>query len=389
MVENSLYSGIWMYAWDLQDEGLDKVLGFIADSGLTAIHLAGSYHAGFFLHPHNPRHKAYFTEDGVVYFQPQIELFEKTKLKPKVAKVSKNVDWFTEVGSNLESYGLKLVPWIVCNHNTRLGKNHPDCAVRNVFGDVYFHALCPSNENTRQYVRALCKNLSSNYPLHAIQLEAISFMGMVHGHHHERYGTVLSPLEISLMSLCFCKSCSTGARKQGIYVDKVKKAVRKHLVAFFKHAPNRPFGLPSTMSQFLEKNPELEKFRAYREEVVDSLIKNIKKDLNSTSNTKLFLLSGYRESLMGVADAYTYSAYGKGPDEILRTVEEQRQKMPAGEVLHVGISLGFGRIKNGEELQQIIRTIKIGGGDGVLFYNYSEAPITELRWIKSALTNQS
>ena len=73
------------------------------DIGVKAVNLASSYHAGFFLHPHNPTHKMYFALDGVVYFQPRMDLYRKTKLKPLVAEVSREVDWFKEVGENLET----------------------------------------------------------------------------------------------------------------------------------------------------------------------------------------------------------------------------------------------------------------------------------------------
>lgn len=37
---------------------------------MNAISLANSYHAGRFLQPRGPRRKAYFPEDGTIYFQP-------------------------------------------------------------------------------------------------------------------------------------------------------------------------------------------------------------------------------------------------------------------------------------------------------------------------------
>ena len=73
-----MYSGLWMFAWDLADEGIDPVMGWAADSGLTALQIAGSYHAGWFIHPHNPRQRAYMTEDGSVYFQPTPSLYNLT-----------------------------------------------------------------------------------------------------------------------------------------------------------------------------------------------------------------------------------------------------------------------------------------------------------------------
>src|SRR5204862_1754250 len=104
-----MYSGLWMFAWDLADEGVEKVMGWAADSGLTALQIAGAYHAGWFIHPHNPKHRAYMTEDGCVYFHPEMRLYDQTVLKPKVAPVCAQTDWMREAGKRLDRFGLKLV----------------------------------------------------------------------------------------------------------------------------------------------------------------------------------------------------------------------------------------------------------------------------------------
>src|SRR5256885_3592242 len=175
-----MYSGLWMFAWDLADEGADQVMGWAAESGLTALQVAGAYHAGWFLHPHNPRHRAYFPDDGCVYFQPEAKLYEGTRLKPKVASVCAETDWMREAGKRLDRYGLKLVSWTVCCHNTRLGLLHPECTVHNCFGDSYPHALCPANDDVRAYLTALCRDLANNLPMHAVQLESADYMGLTH-----------------------------------------------------------------------------------------------------------------------------------------------------------------------------------------------------------------
>src|SRR5438045_2563137 len=107
----TMYAGLWMFAWDLADEGIDTVLGWAADSGLTALQIAGAYHAGWFIHPHNPKHRAYMPEDGCVYFQPSSQLYAGTCLKPKVASVCAQTDWMREAGKRLDQYGLKFVSW--------------------------------------------------------------------------------------------------------------------------------------------------------------------------------------------------------------------------------------------------------------------------------------
>ena len=66
-----MQQSMWTYAWDILDLGFDTVLGELRDrAGLNCISLASSYHAGRFLQPRSPKRKAYFPEDGTIYFHP-------------------------------------------------------------------------------------------------------------------------------------------------------------------------------------------------------------------------------------------------------------------------------------------------------------------------------
>src|ERR1041385_4563041 len=265
----AMYSGLWMFAWDLADEGIDNVMGWAADSGLTALQIAGSYHAGWFIHPHNPHHRAYMTEDGSVYFQPNMSLYTKTVLKPRVASVCARTDWMREAGKRLDKHGLKLVSWTVCTHNTRLGLLHPECTVRNCFGDSYPHALCPANDQVRTYLTAMCHDLANNLPMHAVQLESPGYMGLQHGHHHERDLTVLTPLEFALMDLCFCDACTRKAEGKHVEIARIRTALRAILEAGMAAAPGRPKGHPETMAQVAESLPELQPYLDFRREIED------------------------------------------------------------------------------------------------------------------------
>ena len=46
--------GLFMHAWDLKDSGADTVMAWMRDSGLNQMTIAGCYHSGWFVHPHNP-----------------------------------------------------------------------------------------------------------------------------------------------------------------------------------------------------------------------------------------------------------------------------------------------------------------------------------------------
>ena len=379
-----MYSGLWMYAWDFADEGTDKVMAWAADSGLTALQIAGAYHAGWFIHPHNPKHRAYMPEDGTVYFQPNLGLYQNTILKPKVASVSSKTDWMREVGNRLDKYHLKMVSWTVCNHNTRLGKLHPECTVHNCFGDSYPHALCPANDHVRNYLTALCHDLANNLPMYAVQLESPDYMGLVHGHHHERDLTVLSPLEQSLLSFCFCASCTRKAEGKHVDIGKVKREIHAILEAGMSHAPSRPAGHPTQLSEVMEKLPELAAYMDFRKEIENTLIQDIKTALKP-SQTKLYLLGGYNAQIADSVDVFNAGVYGQKPEQALISTQQAKKDLQARHELYVGVRLGLNSVADAQELTQIVQAIQTGGGQGVMFYNYSESPMEALNWIKPAL----
>src|SRR4029450_12164324 len=76
--------GLFMHAWDLKDSGADAVMGWMRDSGLNQMTIAGCYHSGWFVHPHSPR-RAYMTEGSVAYFHPDKKIFKSSPIKPIVS----------------------------------------------------------------------------------------------------------------------------------------------------------------------------------------------------------------------------------------------------------------------------------------------------------------
>ena len=86
---------MYVYPWDLLEEGAARVVDNLRLAGLNAISLAASYHSGKFLRPHAPRQKVYFPEGGTVYFQPDASRFRR--LRPRVARIAQTYDAFREL----------------------------------------------------------------------------------------------------------------------------------------------------------------------------------------------------------------------------------------------------------------------------------------------------
>ncbi|MDD8015641.1 MAG: hypothetical protein PHX45_08100 [Acidobacteriota bacterium] len=379
--------GLFLHAWDLRDDGVDTVMGWMRDSGLNTMQLAGTYHSGWFLHPQNSRHRAFMTEGSRCYFHPHEEFYKGTSLKPLPSAVSKETDWFAEAGRRLDSHGLRLVSWTVGTHNTHLGLAHPEHAQRNVYGDSLPHALCPADDDVREYLKALCRDLAASYPMWGILAESFGWSGQAHGHHHERDLVGLTPLERQLAALCFCPSCRRKAAGAGVDMEETRRTVKATLDAAFRDAPDRPAGHPRTMADLEEKSRELGRFNDWRRLTAEALIMDIRRESLKNTDCRLIMLGGYQAGLAAAADGFSCMAYGKSAAETMGICAEFRGQVPSSwkGALTCHIRLGMGRPKDAAELRAIVQAVRQSGCNGIGFYSRSESPPRMLSWIKSSL----
>jgi hypothetical protein len=379
--------GLFAHAWDLSEPGADRLCDWMCEVGLDVICLAGSYHSGWFVHPHNRTHRLFMTEGSVVYFHPRDELYAQTFLKPRIAALAQKTDWLSVAAQSARSRDLRLVSWTVGVHNTFLGQLFPECTQQNVYGDSIPHALSIGHDDTREYLKALCKDLATNYDLHGLQLEAFGWMSFRHSHHHERDLTALSSLEQQLLSLCFNPQTVAKAEAADIEVGKVREIVRTTLDAAFSEAPDRPANHPESMEELEKRSPELKAYNKFLRGLAHSLIREIKLESLKGTRCKLFLQEKYTPELAEVCDGFAAWAYGKPPSEIEEIVNSGKPNHWSGEY-HCYLRLGMNLPASERELCEMVLAAKRGGSTGPIFYNYSETPPKMLGWIATALAGQ-
>ena len=141
-----MHLSMWTYPWDLEDLGLDAAIAELSgEARLNTISLATAYHAGRFLQARSPVRRAYFPEDGTIYFKPTPRRWEGLKIAPKVASIVERRDILGELVARRDAGGMRVSCWTVCLHNTRIGMLHPEVVTRNAFGDANSYNLCPSH----------------------------------------------------------------------------------------------------------------------------------------------------------------------------------------------------------------------------------------------------
>jgi hypothetical protein len=233
-------TAVWAYPWDLADEGIGSALALMRErAGADAVNVAAVYHAGKFLHVHNPRRRVVFPRSGTLYFEPRAGWHGELRIAPPVWEGA--AGFWPEARREAERIGVGLTAWTLCLHNSGIGFAHPDCSVENAFGDRIPTDLCANNPDVRAYVVAMVADLAAQTGVDRVLLESLEYMPFRHGFHHEVIGVPTGPTVDFLMSLCFCEHCVAAGRASGADVAAVRRWTRglldEHFADPFGEAP--------------------------------------------------------------------------------------------------------------------------------------------------------
>ena len=387
-------AGLFLYPWSFAEEGCERLIEYARGLGIGRLYVASAYHAGFLVHPYSSECKIRLLEDGVIYFRPDQRSWSGCRIQPTVSALCESTNVFGDICVAAERAAVELCAWTVCLHNTRIGLQYPECTVQNVYGDSYPHALTPGHPDARAYVASLINDLTTNYPIHSVFLEAPNYRGRAHGsswvsgHHHERAGVHFRELEESLLSISFNPADVEAAERAGVEVSSVREAVRAHLDRYFDAAPEIPDELPRTLAEFRGQVPALADYERYFRRTEESLLQELRQIAQPRG---VRLVGGASPSV----DVVLLSAFGASLQQIAQLTRSAREKLTPGQELVVSIRLGFAgpgmgtAVLSEADLGASVETARANGADAVAFYNYAEAPRRSVEWIRGVLENRS
>ena len=386
-----MHLSMWTYPWDIQDQGLETLAAdLVGRAGLNTVSMATSYHAGRFLQPRSPQQKAYFPEDGTIYFRPDESLWQGKEIQPLVAQnLIERGDMLEALTRARATTGLKVSCWTVCLHNTRLGTLHPGHVTRNAFGNANYYNLCPSSPAARDYVVTLVRDITVNYKPDMLELESPNFMGYAHEHHHEKDGVGLNAEDDFLLSLCFCDHCTARAQKAGVPVEAARKTVARFIAETCERAvPERQFAdFPDAGIDAFRAYPELHAFLAWRTEPVTSLIGEIKAAADPSTRIVLIdlkdaWLGGVDLDAVGkLCDGAILCCYDMTPEAVGDVIRTGRAILGPEKFLGLGLRVFYPEVDGPEILTARVKNAVEAGVDGVNFYNYGLIPAKRLDWV--------
>ncbi|WP_433497383.1 hypothetical protein ACQP1K_20840 [Sphaerimonospora sp. CA-214678] len=217
---------IYVYPWDIV--GDPRAPARLRSLGVDSVALAATYHATRAATPLHPAHRLVDARYAACYVPVREEAWKDARLVPAVpAEWTASADPFGEAAAALRAEGLPVHAWTVLTHNSLLGSADPGLVVVNAFGEPYPYALCPASQEVRDYCHTLVGEIVELGEPDGLILEACGALGLRHAGLHEKTdGADWSPVQIALLSLCFCRTCRTRYESAGVDVSELTSRVR-------------------------------------------------------------------------------------------------------------------------------------------------------------------
>ena len=390
------YKAIYTYAWDLAETGVAAAADEFRGLGLDTITFAGSYHAGKFMRPHGKAGKVYFPEDGTVYFNADPSRYGS--IKPVANSLLGERDVLREL---LDKSGMAVNAWLVLLHNTRLGMAHPQAVVRNAFGDPYYYNLCPSAPEARAYAIGLAHDVTQNYDVAGISMEAPGFTPYAHGFHHE-FALMKSNFWLeNMLGLCFCKHCIAGAQKAGIDARRFKAEVASDIEAYLGSDIDYPADMAEAFWRAdIAADGDLRRYIDFRGSVVTSLVAEIRaavrKEVNVAVIPSVARPTGgawYEGSdlpaLAETAGIIEACFYEPSAMRVKADLFDIRRRLKGAGKLRGILRPSHPDLSTKGEFLAAVEALREGGVDELAFYNWGHLRRANLAWIGDALRGSS
>ncbi len=391
-------ASIFIYPIDLADGGFDDVLREVKALGLDGISLAATYHAGRLLLPHNPVRAVHFLEDGVAYFQVDQARFAGCELTPRVAELASRLDPFAQAHASADRLRLETNAWTVCLHNSRLGRAHPHCAIRNAFGDAYSYGLCPSNPSVRTYLVRLCEDLAERCHPSAIELEAVGFMGYDHNSHHDKLAFRLDLARTFLLSLCFCDHCRSRMESMDLDAEACANACRTELKGYFASGGPPRIDDESDLDDYLDDrlgSGVCARVTEMRTEVVSSLVAELRTrvphgiPLRCQASPSPYVCGAAAglplDRIRDHVDAIILNLFHPDENRIRAEVRSARRAAGDGARLFANLRAHWPDSSSEREFLGKIAVLREEGLEGARFYHYGLIPRSHLQWVAKAM----
>ncbi|MER5931724.1 hypothetical protein [Streptomyces sp. NPDC002054] len=216
------------YPWDVL--GDPAFADRVRTAGVDSVTLAVTYHSTRAATPLHPSRRFVDARHSALYRPVRPGPWSGRRLVPTGADWVDGPDPAGAAIGILAAEGIPVSAWLVLAHNSRLGTLHPALAVTNCFGESYPYALCPAQQEVREFCATLAAEAVQGLPpgaVHAVSLESAGQLGAVHAGCHEKTDGAYPEAVLRALSVCCCGACRDGWRAAGLDPQDVLALLRR------------------------------------------------------------------------------------------------------------------------------------------------------------------
>ena len=403
-----------LYAWDLVDQECGQIMETLKETAqANSLYLVALMHhekrpLTDFYFPHNSTRKTYFPEDSRVYWQPHMESYRESKIKPLISQRAefKNKDFLEILVKAARQGGWKTgaeISHTVLDKERAAGE-FVSVVQRDIWGRPAGQLICPNHPDAIAYLLALFSDLVKNYDIDFVQtcLRPYAAGGQRAGTRNSALDRVLD----TVSGTCFCESCATAAKAEGFDLKAAQRAMLPLAQATHGDEPERAHSMQllraSNTSELalLMQHPEVFEFLCFRcasmtrmFERIQQAVKAIKPTIDLRLNAFIYdywELSGIefmalRPHLGSIRSSNYDEQYGR-----MEMMEHKRQfllavRAAAGDDIHFLSSIGIRPKATPELVRKGVMISAECGADGLSLGHYDGAPLRLLEAIGDGL----
>lgn len=363
---------MFLYPWDVMDEGAQALAQRLAALGIESVSLAVVYHSGKLLLPHSPKRRVLLHQDSRSYFP--FDANHYGRLKPVLGEILEGqvASFWDSTLTAFHKENIRVCAWVVVFHSDRLARQNTDCAQRNAWGEPSPHSLCPSHEEVFRYGISLLEDIA-RAGVDELHLEAVEYTGFLHGAHHEMQAFADTAELERLMGLCFCPACMDRACRAGIDALALREEVKERAERFFNLKPLKPLDTEAYVQLRTHRITEL--YTLLRERLhAQGLCTKVKPILWMTGDADPRTVGVDPALLAPVIDG-VLAVYPSSPESVESFVARARAMVPQSVSLTGGVRLMAPQTLKPQQVSGYLEAYRSQGVNDIIFYNYGMAPL--------------
>lgn len=238
----------YVYPWDLARLGVAEVFEELVELGVTGVDLTASYHTITAFSPRTGPPHVYGSPRGGVFYPARRERFGS--LPPAVVDDEALLAVWPEAARRARESGLELSAWTVALFQPWMVQDHPDTARVLPTGERSLVGACPSSEQVREYLAALCADVADQFGPAAVKLENVAFPDFDYGWYRPRKLGEIPPPVRRLLDVCYCRHCRARGLSADVDVDRLQTQVVEDLDRLLT-VPDQPVATTSPYADAL------------------------------------------------------------------------------------------------------------------------------------------